>query len=89
MPTKQESRPAGRCTRCGKVVVLTGFSLCYDCREEETAELTKAFEFLRTHPAASAKIIADSTGVKEDLVLKLLRGAHLNQPTTKPGPKKN
>ena len=77
-PGKNSAQPSnsnslGACDRCGKLVVLTRFTLCYDCRRLERIEMDKAFDYLKNHPGASLNAVADATGVNPDLVLKLIQ----------------
>jgi hypothetical protein len=68
-----KGKSLGGCDRCGKLVVLSKFTLCYDCRRLERIEMDKALEFLKTHKGASLNLVADATGVHPDLVLKLVQ----------------
>ncbi len=73
---KKESAIGG-CERCGKMVVLTKFTLCYDCRKQEKEEVDKALDFLKTHRGATLQMVADATGVDPKLVLRLIRGGRV------------
>lgn len=74
---KPKEEPAGKslggCDRCGKLVVLSKFTLCYDCRHIEKLEMDKALDFLSSHKGATLNQVADATGVHPDLVLKLIQ----------------
>lgn len=74
---KKKTSVIGACARCGKLVVFNKFTLCYDCRREEKAQVEKALDFLKTHRGASLNIIADATGVDPQIILKLIRGGRM------------
>lgn len=65
------------CERCGKMIVLTKYTLCYDCRQLEKAEVDKAVAFLATHRGATLQNVADATGVDPQLILRLIRGGRV------------
>ena len=67
----------GRCERCGKMVVFTKYTLCYECRQDEKAEVERALDYLKTHRGASLNVIAEMTGVDPQLVLRLIRGGRM------------
>jgi len=68
----QNKKTLGACERCGNLVVLTKFTLCYNCRRLEKQEMDKALEYLRFHRGASLNQIANATGVDSNLILKLI-----------------
>lgn len=79
MPTNKAKDPnaAGRCENCDKMIVLTKYTLCYDCRQIEKAEVDKAVAFLATHRGATLQNVADATGVDPQLILRLIRGGRV------------
>jgi len=85
---KKES-DIGGCERCGKMVVLTKFTLCYDCRKQEKEEVDKALEFLKTHRGATLQMVADATGIDPKLVLRLIRGGRVEAKAQENIKKKN
>lgn len=73
-PKNQNSgKSMGGCERCGKIVVLTRFTLCYDCRRLESLEMEKALDYLGSHKGASVMQIANATGVDADMILKFFQ----------------
>lgn len=74
---KAKESQIGRCDRCGKMVVFTKYTLCYECRQDEKAEVDRALEYLKTHRGASLNVIAEMTGVDPALVLRLIRGGRM------------
>jgi hypothetical protein len=77
-----EKKPAkssniGTCEKCGKLVVFTKYTLCYDCRRDEKVQVDKAMEYLKTHRGATLQMVAEATGVDPKIVLRLIRGGRL------------
>jgi hypothetical protein len=68
-----KSSSVGSCERCGRPVVFDKFTLCYECRGDEKAEVQKALDYLKSHPGATLQTVADATGVNPQMVLKLIR----------------
>jgi hypothetical protein len=78
LPQKQKKESEiGRCERCGKLVVLTKFTLCYACRKDEKDEVQRALEYLKFNRGASLNAVATATGVDPQIVLKLIRGGRV------------
>ena len=75
---KAKESQIGRCERCGKMVVFTKYTLCYECRQDEKAEVDRAMEYLKNHRGASLNVIAEMTGVDPQLVLRLIRGGRID-----------
>ena len=80
--------PSVRCERCDKIVVLTKFTLCYECRQDEKAEVDRAMLYLKNNRGASLNMVAEATGVDPQLVLRLIRGGRVEVSKSKPGQKK-
>jgi len=79
----------GRCERCDKIVVLTKFTLCYECRQDEKAEVDRAMLYLKMNRGASLNMVAEATGVDPQLVLRLIRGGRVEVSKKKgEGPRK-
>ena len=74
---KPKESEIGRCERCGKMVVFTKYTFCYECRQDEKAEVERALEYLKIHRGASLNVIAEMTGVDPQLVLRLIRGGRM------------
>ena len=69
----QTSHGLGACERCGKGIIFTKFTLCYECRRWEKEQVDMALEYLKDHRGASLSQVAEATGVDPDLVLKLVQ----------------
>ena len=74
---KTKESAIGRCERCGKLVVFTKYTLCYECRQDEKEQVDKAMLYLKTHRGATLNIVAEATGVDPKIVLRLIRGGRL------------
>ena len=61
------------CPRCGKLFMDMGHKICPACIEAEQADEDKAADYVREHPKATVKEIARETGVKESLVMRMVR----------------
>ncbi len=75
MPNKPSA--IGTCERCGRPIVFSKFTLCYECRSLEKADVERALDYLKTHRGASLETVAKATGVDPQLVLKLIRGGRM------------
>jgi hypothetical protein len=76
-PKSKKDSSIGRCERCDKIIVFTKFTLCYECRQDEKAEVGRVLEYLKLHRGATLNFIAEATGVDPQLVLKLIQGGHV------------
>ena len=61
------------CPRCGKLYMDMGQKMCPACVEAEHQDEDKAADYVREHPKATVKEIARETGVKESLIMKMVR----------------
>lgn len=80
MTAPEEKPKTGRsalCMRCGRLVILDKFTLCYDCRRDEKQQVDKALDYLKDHRGATLQQIAMATGVDPQLVLKLIQGGRM------------
>jgi len=78
MEKKKEVPSAiGACDGCGRPIILSKFTLCYDCRRKEKDDVDKALDYLKTHRGASLQTVAAATGVDAQLVLRLIRGGRM------------
>lgn len=79
MVEKKAAKPSqiGACEKCGKLVVFTKYTLCYDCRRLEKDQVDKAMEYLKSHRGATLQMVAEATGVDPKIVLRLIRGGRL------------
>jgi hypothetical protein len=76
---KNPEKPSalGGCERCGRPVVLTKFTLCYECRAEEKAEVERTLDYLKLHRGATLAQVAAAVNVDPQLVLRLIRGGRM------------
>lgn len=76
---KDPAKPSdiGGCERCGRPVVLSKFTLCYDCRADEKAEVERTLDYLKTHRGATLSQVAEAVKVDPQLVLRLIRGGRM------------
>jgi hypothetical protein len=76
---KDPEKPSsiGGCERCGRPVVLSKFTLCYECRAEEKAEVERTLDYLKTHRGATLSQVAEAVKVDPQLVLRLIRGGRM------------
>jgi hypothetical protein len=75
---KPKESDIGRCERCGKMVVFTKYTLCYECRQDEKAEVERVMGYIKDHPGATLNIVAEFTGVDPKLVLRLIRRGRID-----------
>lgn len=59
------------------MVVFTKYTLCYECRQDEKAEVGRALDYLKTHRGATLNVISEMTGVDPKLVLRLIQGGRM------------
>jgi hypothetical protein len=74
---EEKASPVGGCERCGRPVVLSKFTLCYECRHQEKLDVDKALDYLKLHRGATLVQVAEATGVDAQLVLRLIRGGRM------------
>jgi hypothetical protein len=77
MPKEAKASAIGACEQCGRAIVLSKFTLCYECRHQEKLDVDKALDYLKEHRGATLNEVADATGVPTHLVLKLIRGGRM------------
>jgi predicted amidophosphoribosyltransferase len=77
MTPKSEKSASATCQRCGKPLVFDKFTLCYDCRALEKADVQRALDYLATHRGATLKSVSQATGVDEQTVLRLIQGGRV------------
>lgn len=61
------------CPRCGRLFMDMGRKICEACYEKELQDEEKAAEYVRKHPDAHIKEIVEGTGVKEKIVMRMVR----------------
>jgi hypothetical protein len=67
----------GLCDQCGRAIVLSKFTLCYECRHQEKLDADVALDYLKEHRGASLAEVAAATGVDAQLILRLIRGGRM------------
>jgi hypothetical protein len=77
MTPKAASSKTGLCEKCGRVIVLSKFTLCYECRHQEKLDADQALDYLKEHRGASLAQVAAATGVDAQLILRLIRGGRM------------
>jgi hypothetical protein len=76
-PKPKKESELGGCDRCGRPVVLSKFTLCYECRADEKAEVERTLDYLKTHRGATLSQVAEAVKVDPQLVLRLIRGGRM------------
>lgn len=76
-PKEKKVSDVGGCERCGRPVVLSKFTLCYECRADEKAEVERTLDYLKTHRGATLAQVAEAVKVDPQLVLRLIRGGRM------------
>lgn len=74
---KEQASDLGGCERCGRPVVLSKFTLCYECRADEKAEVERTLDYLKMHRGATLAQVAEAVKVDPQLVLRLIRGGRM------------
>lgn len=77
--SKDPAKPSeiGGCERCGRPVILTKFTLCYECRADEKAEVERTLEYMKTHKGATLNQVAQAVNVDPQLVLRLIQSGRM------------
>jgi flagellar operon protein (TIGR03826 family) len=65
------------CPECGKLFMVNPSGMCPECYEKEEIYEHKIGEFLREHGKASVEEIHQATGVKEKIILRMLKSGRL------------
>ena len=80
------------CPECGRIFVDTGIGICRDCYEKEEETMQEIASYVRDNPNSKVKDIVDALGVKERLVMRMIRdgwfvteGANLEYPCERCG----
>lgn len=73
----EEASTLGGCERCGRPVILNKFTLCYECRADEKAEVERTLDYLKEHRGATLAQVAEAVNVDPQLVLRLIRGGRM------------
>lgn len=64
------------CIRCNKLIFDLN-KICLECRDREEEEQRLVTAFLRDHPGSSIPQIHEATGVKEAVIMSLIRKGHI------------
>jgi hypothetical protein len=77
--TQAKDKPSeiGACEGCNRPVILSKFTLCYDCRRKEKDDVEKALDYLKLHRGATLQQVSEATKVDPQLVLRLIRGGRM------------
>lgn len=61
------------CSRCGRLFLSSGLTICQDCigKEEDLFEVVK--EYLSSHSGASVRVVSEDTGVPVEIVTEFVR----------------
>ncbi|MDI6703162.1 MAG: MerR family transcriptional regulator [bacterium] len=65
------------CSRCRKLFVSLGRSLCPKCLEDDEREFERVKEYLDEHPFSNAGEIAEGTGVPEEKIIEFIKQGRL------------
>lgn len=63
----------GNCPVCGKLYMEAGQHMCRDCYEKELEDETTVATFVRDNEKATVKEICEGTGVKERVVMRMIK----------------
>jgi uncharacterized Zn finger protein (UPF0148 family) len=65
------------CPECGKLYMENPSGLCPECYAQEEVYEHQIGEYLREHGKASVETIHKATGVKEKIILRMIRSGRL------------
>lgn len=65
------------CSRCGKIYVYDGFSICINCRQEDEKDFQKVKEYLDENPGANIMVVSEATKVEARKIIEFLREGRL------------
>lgn len=61
------------CSGCGRLYMEVGQGMCSDCYRKEQEDEQVVYSYVRDHDKCSIKQIIDDTGVKERIILRMLK----------------
>lgn len=61
------------CSGCGRLYMEIGQGMCQDCYRKEQDDEQVVYSYVRDHDKCSVQEIVDGTGVKERVVLRMLK----------------
>lgn len=61
------------CSKCKKLFVSIGRSICPECLERERNEFDMVRKYLAENPHSTASQIAEATGVQESVIIDLVK----------------
>lgn len=66
------------CAECGRLFAyIQGRPVCSRCMEQEEEKYMVVRRYIRDHPGATVFVVADETGIEEELILQFLREGRL------------
>lgn len=65
------------CPECGRLFVENASGLCPDCYQKVEDDELKVVEYLRSTSKASLQEIHEATGVKESIIMRMLKRGRL------------
>lgn len=65
------------CPNCGNIYVYAGQRLCPSCFQKEEALFEQVDQYLREHPGANLKTVAEGTGIAKEIILDFIRRGRL------------
>jgi len=61
------------CPECKRIFVDTGIGLCRDCYDKQQQTMDDICSYVRDNPGSKVKEICEALGVKERLVMRMIR----------------
>jgi len=61
------------CPECGRIFVDMGTGICRDCFDKEEEKMQEISSYVRDNPNSKVKDICEALGVKERLVMRMIR----------------
>lgn len=61
------------CSGCGRIFVDSGSGICRDCYEKEEEQMQEISSYVRDNPHSRVREICEALGVKERLVMRMIR----------------
>lgn len=65
------------CSRCGKIYVYDGFSICNKCRQDDEKDFQKVKEYLHENPGANIIEVSEATEVESRKIIEFLKEGRL------------
>lgn len=61
------------CPNCGRIFMDTGIGICQDCYQKEIEMEEQVSSYVREHPHTTVAEVVQALGVKERLVMRMIR----------------